>query len=1245
MGRLIGLELNNFKSYRGTSTIGFGSSFFTSIIGPNGAGKSNMMDAISFVLGIKSSQLRSQNVKDLIYRGRIGETSDVGGEEGEEIVARRAYVSAIYEKDDGEKLTLQRLITSSNGSSEYRINGRAVTALQYSSILKRENILIKARNFLVFQGDVEAIASQSPKDLTSLIETISGSSEYTKEYDELVEQREAAHEEANSVFARKRVLNSESKQYKEQMLEQESFEKKLIEKYDLIKLINLYKLYHNEMKHKENVNEIKSEKAKLDSLKKKLKVEENSLKSLMSEYSKDQLKLKRIQTKIDTLKGDIEDRKRDIIPLEAQKKSVTNKINLCRNKIKEFEREIVKQTNQVKSVEKQLNEGKRMYDEFTKKVLEAATSGNISIDCQQEYESLRDLFLKSGGSQLEETLSLVSNEKDTILASISNLQKQVANSSKKTESIQSIIKDDLESKLSSLTTSINDILTLKKSKETTRSNLLTLKEEAKYKELQLNTQLRDILIKLDELSSQQRESQKQRKLRENVSMLKKMFPNQKTAIRGLVYDLVRPSESKYETSLSTLLGRNFDSIIVESTSIAYKCIEIFKERRCGVATFIPLDMVSNRIELGQLRRIGDCTPGLDVVEYDDSSLENAIEYIIGDAIVCDNIEIARKLKWDGSKRDLSNKIITLNGSIIDSFGLMTGGKQDKKVGDRAAAWDRNEWKKLSELKDELLAQLSDLNDSKPKMITIKQLVDEIDQLEDKLPLLRNQKQSIERVIKDRWQDVEYHKRIINENENLIKQKRDEIATKIDKEYEETNKKIRKLQDKIYTDFCNKFSFEGGIQGYEDLYGSALRSRTKEKSQYLKAITTLTSMLNFEKERLGDSELRKEKAAKQLEEYERLLLSQMEQIESMQSEKDELEAELEILTEEQLKVLSKKTAEKFKFIKSFESNVEDIQNETSEENKTILSLEENLLKIDSERLNILKNCKIENIILPLKEGELDQLSIEGGSEEVDCYGIDIDYDMVGTKLREAGFSTKVEAELQSKLEQVLIDLESLTPNAKAVERLRSAETKLKEFDRDFTKARQKENKILEKFNSVKNKRYELFMGAFKHISEQIDNTYKELTKSKLSTLGGSAYLTLEDEDEPYLAGIKYHAMPPMKRFRDMELLSGGEKTIAALALLFAIHSFQPSPFFVLDEVDAALDNSNVAKIANYIRKHAGPHFQFIVISLKNSLFEKSDALLGIYRDQVENSSRTVTLDLREYPEEPLTQDIRTQQVEA
>lgn len=217
-------------------------------------------------------------------------------------------------------------------------------------------------------------------------------------------------------------------------------------------------------------------------------------------------------------------------------------------------------------------------------------------------------------------------------------------------------------------------------------------------------------------------------------------------------------------------------------------------------------------------------------------------------------------------------------------------------------------------------------------------------------------------------------------------------------------------------------------------------------------------------------------------------------------------------------------------------------------------------------------------------------------------------------------------LLQRIKDLTDELEKLNPNMRATDRLESVESRLKSTDKDYEDARNAARKTKEAFSDVKEKRFDLFNKAFQHISEQISHVYKDLTRSATFPLGGQAYLDIEDSDTPYLSGIKYHAMPPLKRFRDMEHLSGGEKTMAALALLFAVHSYQPSPFFVLDEVDAALDNANVEKIKNYIRDHAGPGMQFIVISLKTGLFQGSESLVGVFRDQEANSSKTLTLDV-------------------
>lgn len=198
--------------------------------------------------------------------------------------------------------------------------------------------------------------------------------------------------------------------------------------------------------------------------------------------------------------------------------------------------------------------------------------------------------------------------------------------------------------------------------------------------------------------------------------------------------------------------------------------------------------------------------------------------------------------------------------------------------------------------------------------------------------------------------------------------------------------------------------------------------------------------------------------------------------------------------------------------------------------------------------------------------------------------------------------------------------------RAADRLSTTTSKLKETAKEWEASRKSALKAKKDFDDVRQKRHDLFQRAFDHISENIGGTYRDLTKSPQFPLGGQAYLDMEDSTEPYNAGLKYHAMPPLKRFRDMEHLSGGEKTIAALALLFAIHSYQPSPFFVLDEVDAALDNVNVGRVAKYVREHASPGMQFIVISLKAGFFQESESLVGVMRDQSRMSSRVVSLDV-------------------
>merc|ERR1712130_271255 len=219
--------------------------------------------------------------------------------------------------------------------------------------------------------------------------------------------------------------------------------------------------------------------------------------------------------------------------------------------------------------------------------------------------------------------------------------------------------------------------------------------------------------------------------------------------------------------------------------------------------------------------------------------------------------------------------------------------------------------------------------------------------------------------------------------------------------------------------------------------------------------------------------------------------------------------------------------------------------------------------------------------------------------------------------------------QNRLSNLQLEVSKIAPNLKAIERYAEVGARLSTTKDEWEQKKKASKEAAAAFEAKRVERHELFVKAFNFVCKEIDGIYKRLTKSDRFPLGGKAYLSLESNEDPYLHGINYTAMPPMKRFRDMDQLSGGEQTVAALALLFAIHSYHPAPFFVLDEIDAALDNVNVTKVSNYIRSRCDEGLQCLVISLKDTFYTKADGLVGIYKDQAKEASGSLTLDLSRY----------------
>merc|ERR1711923_622229 len=321
-------------------------------------------------------------------------------------------------------------------------------------------------------------------------------------------------------------------------------------------------------------------------------------------------------------------------------------------------------------------------------------------------------------------------------------------------------------------------------------------------------------------------------------------------------------------------------------------------------------------------------------------------------------------------------------------------------------------------------------------------------------------------------------------------------------------------------------------------------------------------------------------------------------------------------------------------------------------KDLASISEEINKIeallDSERSNrhtILKQCKMDSINIPMRKGRLEEIEDED-DPSIDVSAsqpshviyekeekIKIDYNSLNSSLKECEEEDvrRIEKRFEKTISDLMATIHRIqAPNMKAMQKLDEAREKLAEANKDFETVRKRAKQAKTNFERIKQERCELFMKCFEHVSNTIDGIYKQLARNQ----SAQAFLGPENPEEPYLEGINYNCVAPGKRFQPMSNLSGGEKTIAALALLFAIHSFQPAPFFVLDEIDAALDNTNIGKVASYIESQR-ERMNIVVISLKEEFYSHADALIGITTDSTKMQetgaliSKVLTLDLSPY----------------
>lgn len=1116
------------------------------------------MDAISFVLGIKSSHLRSTNLRDLVYRGRVlrtakldadgnaieqpangddqGEDTEADGDESQDPNAsqdllhdpRTAWVMAVYEDDAGEEQRWRRSITS-QGVSEYRINNQIVSAHQYNEALEEENILIKARNFLVFQGDVEAIASQSPRDLTRLIEQISGSLEYKAEYERLKQEAEEAAEQQTTQLNRRRGINSEIKQYQEQKREAENYARKAEERDQSIITHILWKLFHFQRTIDASSEEILKYQDELKEYRRGVEKYEKNVEGAKKDHAKVGRGVANAEKNISNKEKQIEEANSSLVPVDEKVDITVKKVERFASRIAEIGKEHDAQLANSKQLEKDLKVVEKAQSQWEAEWQKSMSKQGIKLSeaDQHEYNKLREEVSKrSSAEQLN--LDNLRRQKKTETEAVNSLKSKFEGTEWQAQNLESD-RHSLEDRKASIQEIIS---TASKDIERKKKELNALSSE-RLRVSQMRTELEEklqvVLKKLLEADDGKKQTEKEIRTKELISTLKRIFPG----VKGRVSDLCRPKQKKYSEAVSTVLGRHFDAIVVDNEKTAKECIQHLRDQRAGQATFIPLETIQVKAFNSNMKGVHrGMRPAIETVDYEES-VARAITYACGNAVVCDDLATAKYLCYE---RNLDAKTVTLDGTVIHKGGLMTGGRGPQQNSKR---WEDSEVENLHKLKDKLMGDLSNLPKGHRRGTEEETLQGELVGLEQRLSYARDELKALERNLESKRSEYDFVKRQLEDLRPKYMERK-ETLEELEQSVSETQESVSGVEDDIYRKFCKRLGYDN-IREYEMQQGSLQEEASQKKLEFTTQKSRIENQLSFEKQRLQATSDRISSLQAQYQRDESLIEELKEEQQRIRNQLDEYEAELDILRErleEQKETygqsgenLNQQRRELQKRSKNVEGSLRNIN-----------GFEAEIQRNSASRYALLRRCKLEDIDVPLTEesNSLDHIPIDdlvqtadpdamdvdedgnGGSGQplAQDYGVEVDFDSLGETLKEVsdyaderligklltekqGSDEKLEEELLEKVRTLNIDLDKMAPNTRAMERLESVENKLRSTEKEFDEARKHARGAKDDFEEAMRNRSDLFNKAFSHISEQIGPIYRELTRSSNYPLGGQA----------------------------------------------------------------------------------------------------------------------------------------------
>ncbi len=1156
------LVLNGFKSFGKHTELLFGDDFNV-VLGPNGSGKSNILDALCFVLGKSSSkQLRAEKSANLIYNG--GKTKQP---------AKEAEVSIVFDnrqkvfpvEEDEVKLTR---IVRADGAGKYKINGKTKTRQEILELMSAAKINPDGYN-IILQGDITRLVTMSPIELRQLIEEIAGIGAYEEKKQQALNELEKVGGKLNEA----EIILKERESY----------------------LKDLKKDRDQALKYKDLNDKIKQNKA--SHLKRQLNKKGDELKKLEDRSSGHKEKLSKYQQQIQVLRAEVAEhkktiqdinseieRKGEVEQIKIQKEVEQMKIQLAMHKGRastcktEIERigqrkeQLQKNLEEVDSKIKELNEQKgsqtaqvqamtKTITDLDAKIKEFKLKHDLADDADIDKQ-FAELDKKAEDQQRE--LQLLREKQQALVREKDKAEFQIATMDEKIAKVKEL--EDAHT---------GELELLKKQKEQFKKMVLELNELLNQDSKDANTLAKGRAelhsLREDESKLSIKQASVQESIAANIAVKKVIENRQKLGeVYGTVSEL-GSSESKYALALEIAASQKIHSIVVDDDKTASQAIKFLKQNKFGFATFLPLNKIRPAPVKEELKKLakekGVHGFAIDLLDFD-LKFKNVFSHVFGNTLIVEDIETARRIGIGEAR------MVTLDGDMCELSGAMTGGFRAKKSG--------------SFKEKEIEGRLED---------TKKQ----IEALDDRLQTLeQNRKSNEDKITKLRELKANLEGDIIKQEKSLHLDTGDLEATRNYKE--ELTKTIKQI-------------------------GKDLEALEETIAVETKSLTDL----KIEKQTIRNkiTELRNPRVLAELNAFE-------DKRKELDQERMRIEVEQKGIDVQLTDILGRDKESMHGLLKAMGKEEEGFNNEITDLDKLVAGQEAELSKKEKEQSQffsqfkglIEKRNKLDKEATE-KEGRVLGIDQVGRKEEMTMNLLSMEEAKV--KAETAGLTAEfehysgVELDMEKPEEQLkkeINEFERMMVNIGSVNMraLEIYETVEKEYgillDKKNVLLKEKDS-VVGMMNEIERNKKDLFMKTLTVVDGQFRRIFSQLTTK------GEAYLEIENKEDPFAAGLRFNVRISGNKFIDIRSLSGGEKTMTGLAFLFAIQEHEPATFYILDEVDAALDKHNSEKLAKLIRSYCNKA-QYVVISHNDAIISEGDVLYGVSMNQDAGLSNVVSL---------------------